>query len=266
MPEPTDPMTALAAAAVPGGEKFQRAEYALHVLRFALDRFTRAKFKPDPEYLRYLIDRATDDPGERCDRDEQYARAEKAEATIARVRAASARIRGVTRTWEPVADLIDAALDGTDQPTGCSCHNIDELCSGCHRCPDICNGCDGPERPIGAAGSPVIATARIALDVQPGLAGGIASVGLADGIVLPAVEFDGADVLPLKGTPMPARLVLTGDEQARFTVDGKRYATSTEHPVVVEPLGPGAEGGLVTFTLIANKVTVNGREVNDVRR
>jgi hypothetical protein len=33
-------------------------------------------------------------------------------ATIARVRAESARIRGVTRTWEPVADLIDAALDG----------------------------------------------------------------------------------------------------------------------------------------------------------
>lgn len=39
----------------------------------------------------------------------------EAEATIARVRAESARIRATTRTWGPVADLIDAALDG-DEP------------------------------------------------------------------------------------------------------------------------------------------------------
>ncbi|MFF9123194.1 hypothetical protein ACF09J_07830 [Streptomyces sp. NPDC014889] len=39
-------------------------------------------------------------------------RAEQAEAAIARVRAESARIRATTRTWEPVAGLIDKALDG----------------------------------------------------------------------------------------------------------------------------------------------------------
>lgn len=33
-------------------------------------------------------------------------------ATVDRVRAESAHIRATTRTWEPVADLIDAALDG----------------------------------------------------------------------------------------------------------------------------------------------------------
>ncbi|MEU0979007.1 hypothetical protein ABZ488_07290 [Streptomyces griseus] len=38
-------------------------------------------------------------------------RAERAEATIRRVRDASAFIRATTRTWDPVADIIDAALD-----------------------------------------------------------------------------------------------------------------------------------------------------------
>ncbi|MFL1904795.1 hypothetical protein ACJWDR_37680 [Streptomyces tauricus] len=37
---------------------------------------------------------------------------DEARATVERIRAESARIRAVTRTWEPVADLIDAALDG----------------------------------------------------------------------------------------------------------------------------------------------------------
>jgi hypothetical protein len=36
-----------------------------------------------------------------------------AQAALARVRAEVARIRATTRTWEPVADLLDAALDGT---------------------------------------------------------------------------------------------------------------------------------------------------------
>lgn len=38
-------------------------------------------------------------------------------ATIGRVRAESARIRATTRTWEPAADLIDAALDGRQEQT-----------------------------------------------------------------------------------------------------------------------------------------------------
>ena len=33
-----------------------------------------------------------------------------------------------------------------EQPTGCRCHNIDELCSGCRRCPDICDGCNGTDQ------------------------------------------------------------------------------------------------------------------------
>ncbi|WP_461707338.1 hypothetical protein [Streptomyces prasinus] len=83
--------------------------------------------------------------GHRCFLENHVARLHDTEEAVKRVRAESARIRAVTRTWEPVADLIDAALDGTDQPTGCRCHNGDELCSGCHRCPNICHGCDGPE-------------------------------------------------------------------------------------------------------------------------
>ncbi|MEU0991254.1 hypothetical protein [Streptomyces sp. NPDC005953] len=97
-------------------EEVVRLEGALHLLRFALDRFAAAKFAPAPEYLRDLLDRATADPGEPCDREQQYTRAEAAEATIDRVREASAHIRATTRTWEPVADLIDAALDDAKRP------------------------------------------------------------------------------------------------------------------------------------------------------
>lgn len=45
------------------------------------------------------------------ERAQAVARAEQAEATIRRVRDVSAYIRATTRTWDPVADLIDAALD-----------------------------------------------------------------------------------------------------------------------------------------------------------
>ncbi|MFJ4785094.1 hypothetical protein [Streptomyces sp. NPDC088794] len=37
---------------------------------------------------------------------------DEAQAAVARARAETARIRAITRTWEPVANLIDAALDG----------------------------------------------------------------------------------------------------------------------------------------------------------
>lgn len=83
------------------------------------------------------------------------------------------------------------------------------------------------------------------------------------GVICPAVAFQGAQVLPLKGSPFPTRLVLTGDERARFTIDGIRYATSAEHPVIVEPSGPGSEGGFVTLTLIASKVTIDGAGLID---
>lgn len=51
----------------------------------------------------------------RVTRSQLRAERDEAQAAVARVRAESARIRAVTRTWEPVANLIDAALDG---PTG----------------------------------------------------------------------------------------------------------------------------------------------------
>ncbi|MBH0242442.1 hypothetical protein I3W98_05990 [Streptomyces cavourensis] len=50
------------------------------------------------------------------ERAQAVARAEHAEATIRRVRDASAFIRATTRTWDPVADLIDAALDEDGDP------------------------------------------------------------------------------------------------------------------------------------------------------
>lgn len=83
-------------------------------------------------------------------------------------------------------------------------------------------------------------------------------------ILMPAVQFDGATVLPLKGDPGSARQVLAGNESARFTIDGVRYATSAEHPVIVEPFGPGIKGGFVTFTLITSAATVNGKEIGNV--
>ncbi|WP_405479807.1 hypothetical protein [Streptomyces anulatus] len=43
-------------------------------------------------------------------------RTERAEAALQRVRDVSAYIRATTRTWDPVADLIDAALDEGGDP------------------------------------------------------------------------------------------------------------------------------------------------------
>jgi hypothetical protein len=95
-----------------------------------------------------------------------------------------------------------------------------------------------PECPVGVVSGPVIGMARIGVDVQPGLTDGIASVELADGIVLPAVEFEGVDVLPLKG----ARLVLAGGAQSRFTVGGKRYPAH-HHTGRRDPVRVGAGRG-----------------------
>jgi hypothetical protein len=67
-------------------------------------------------------DDTDDEPDWEAIAKEREAERDEAQATVARVRAESARIRAITRTWEPVADLIDAALDGTireqpDRPT-----------------------------------------------------------------------------------------------------------------------------------------------------
>lgn len=50
------------------------------------------------------------------ERAQAVARAEQAEAALRRVRDASAYIRATTRTWDPVADIIDAALDEDGDP------------------------------------------------------------------------------------------------------------------------------------------------------
>lgn len=78
-PCPDAPQRALAPSTMPSIEDVVRLEGALHLLRFALDRAIRADFKPAPEYLRDLLDKVTDNPGEPCDRDKQYQRAEQAE-------------------------------------------------------------------------------------------------------------------------------------------------------------------------------------------
>lgn len=220
--------------------------------------------------------------GHRCFLENHVARLHDAEEAVKRVRAESTRIRAVTRTWEPVADLIDAALDGTSQPreqrerpthpdgTPYRYHEMAAEGWG------FCDGCRmwstaTPERPHQCPEThmqgPIIGTARIALDVQPGLADGLTSEERSDrSVTLPVVEFQGADVLRLWGDAGEARMVLAGDKRARFTVDGApwAYATSSAHPITVEPLGPGVEGGYVTLTLITRKTTVNGQEVGDV--
>ncbi|MFH9579121.1 hypothetical protein ACH4MO_14120 [Streptomyces globisporus] len=48
---------------------------------------------------------------------EHLKQAAEYDGALSRVRAESARIRATTRTWEPVADLIDAALDGRQEQT-----------------------------------------------------------------------------------------------------------------------------------------------------
>lgn len=87
----------------------------------------------------------------------------------------------INRWWDArLVELHDAIVPPTPrQSTGCRCHNGDELCSGCRRCPAICSGCDGPEYPSTNISGPVVATARIALDAQPGFSDGIVSVEIA---------------------------------------------------------------------------------------
>ncbi|MBZ6290436.1 helix-hairpin-helix domain-containing protein [Streptomyces olivaceus] len=112
----------------------------------------------------------------------------------------------------------------------------------------------------GEQAAPVVGRARIALDVSPGLADGIDRDRRS---VLPEVEFEGAEILRLQGSPGKTRMVLGVDSRSSVTVNGVRYTVSTEHPVVVEPLGSGAEGGFVTLTLFTRKTLVNGTEVGD---
>lgn len=319
----------------------------LHRFRYALD--SRVGRETTTDFMREMLNAILDDPGEPCDRDDQHARAEQAEAAIARVRAELARMRAITPTWEPAADLIDAALDDPGRPReqrmrparpDGTPYTYSEIaaedwgfCEGCrmwstgtperpHQCSEPrllgCGFCyeeqgqeihPHPECPIRAASragasvlreqireavepllseypelgkigtaalnalrvieryeeaeGPVVGTARIGLNVHTGFTGGISSERLRDGVILPAVSFEDARVLPLQGSPGWGRLVLADNQQSQFTIGQQQYAVSSEHPIVIEPFGPGTAGGLVTLTLVANTVTVNGAEVGD---
>ena len=90
-------------------------------------------------------------------------RAEAAEATVARVRAEAARIRAVTPTWGPVADLIDAALAGTSEGPTPEPRLLD--CGWCYEEQGE-EVHPHPECPIGARRGPIVGTARITVYVQ----------------------------------------------------------------------------------------------------
>lgn len=126
-----------------------RLEGALHLLRYSLDRFIRAEFRPAPEFLRDLIDRVTNDPGEPCDRAQQYTRAEAAEAALRRVTDFLAGID--TPDWRApgtevalrIRSLIADAGDDAPRLLGCGfCY--EEQGEEVH---------PHPECPVGAVGS-----------------------------------------------------------------------------------------------------------------
>lgn len=124
-----------------------------------------------------------------------------------------------------------------------------------------------PECPAGKSDVPLVGFARIGVRVEPGFVDGVTAASWskdailsdADSALMPDVDIKGARSLPLKGS----RQVFAGDEQAQIFVDGRRYTTSSAHPVIVEPFGPGDAGAFVTLTLIADKVTVDGKEISE---
>ncbi|MFD3523871.1 hypothetical protein [Streptomyces sp. NPDC058653] len=106
-------------------------------------------------------------------------------------------------------------------------------------------------RDLGTTG-PVIGTARIAEDVQPGPADGLS-------VTPPSVEISGAQSLPLGD----GRTIVVGGENGRLLIDGVNFAVSTDDPVTVSPFGHGVSGGRVALTLLCDRVTIDGREVGD---
>lgn len=58
-------------------------------------------------------------------------------------------------------------------------------------------------------------------------------------------------------------IVYAGGTASRLLIDGTFYAVSNEHPVVLDPFGPGIPGGLLTLTLACSRVSIDGKEVGD---
>jgi transcriptional regulator with XRE-family HTH domain len=166
-----------------------------------------------------------------------------------------------------VADLygLAAALDVTPESLLAAESTPEGLHPGNHAStPDAA---PHPECPVGESDAPLVAFARIGLHVEPGFTDGVTATSWskdailpdADSALMPDVDIKGAQSLSLKGT----RQIFAGDEQAQIFVDGRRYTTSSEHPVIVEPFGPDMDGAFVTLTLIADKVTVDNKEISE---
>jgi hypothetical protein len=58
-------------------------------------------------------------------------------------------------------------------------------------------------------------------------------------------------------------IVFAGGTDSRLLIDGTFYAVSSEHPVVLDPFGPGISGGRLTLTLTCDRVTIDGKEIGD---
>lgn len=149
---------------------------------------------------------------------------------LERVRQESARIRATTRTWEPVADRIDAALAGAGNPES-KPRLLD--CGLCYE--------------------------EQGEEVHPHPE---CSVGSRMTPVSPSVEIINAaserlDQLPDQPT------VFAGGRDSRLLINGNFYAVSTEHPVVLDPFGSGIPGGRLTLTLNCDRITVDGKEVGE---
>ncbi|WIC88859.1 hypothetical protein SEA_ONIONKNIGHT_53 [Streptomyces phage OnionKnight] len=147
-------------------QQYDRAERAVRRAADEYDRRQDAERERDAEQarLRDLLRSESQRANKAIDREATAEQAaEEARAELEQAQAAINRVRALR---DPIAEAIEqadysgnmrrgdladsvmpvilAALDGTEQPTGCPCHTRDERCSGCGRCPDVCHGCDGP--------------------------------------------------------------------------------------------------------------------------
>lgn len=80
-------------------------------------------------------------------------------------------------------------------------------------------------------------------------------------LVSPAIDISNARALLLSGAKKTA--ILAGGSEVSIRIDGHNYAVSSEHPISIELLfaseGAGGPhvGGLVTLTLVADRITLD---------
>ncbi|MBL3664550.1 hypothetical protein JL475_00620 [Streptomyces sp. M2CJ-2] len=231
---------------------------ALHVLRYGMARATGNDLAAD--YIVNLIDttveQVTGRALEPCDRDEQYARAEAAEAELSRLRAGEEP--GGDPAVEPTPGQWIARWNQASAEERLRvAQRVLEESARAVRC-----FLENHEKRLARSEPPIIGTTRIGLDVKPGFADGLTSERGSK--VMPSVEIAGAVSETLEGEPGQP-IVFAGGVGSRLCIDGREFAVSSERPVVVDRFGDGIRGGYVTLTLIAESVTVDGREATDVR-